>query len=368
MAVVTHYDTLKITCEAPPALISAAYKALAHKYHPDKNIGNDEAVRMMQLINASYRVLNDAAKKAEHDAWIKAQTPPKVEPVLTAEEQALKNKYDQYLAEAKKWADWCAKINAEAKSARDKANKAQDQLRGAPPAQHGAFSALFEREDGIAKEVEKKAMDAQKQHDAAAAEARRHYFSKRPKEIATLYDALKVTRDAPFEVLQAAAKALADDAGAQSAFSILSDASKKAEHDAWIYKNCPHLVAAAQNGGEKPQRKSTGRELNAKAIAEKCTADASALEAWAEQAAAQAKASQVKADKAAHDASVASEEDAEKWKKYAAKLQADATTEKNRAEQAKQKATEARIRATQAQTELKDAQAAAEKDASLMGH
>ena len=172
MSVVTHYDNLKITRDAPQALISAAYKILAHKYHPDKNIGSDEALRMMQLINASYRVLNDPLKKAEHDRWIVQQTPPKAEPVLTPQEQELKKKYDQHLAEAKKWTDWAAKQAAEAKTKRDAATKANQQLRGAPPAQHAAFSALFEREDGIAKEAEAKAAEAQKKADAVVHEAR----------------------------------------------------------------------------------------------------------------------------------------------------------------------------------------------------
>lgn len=366
MPVVTHYDTLKITRDAPQALISAAYKALAHKYHPDKNVGSEEAVRMMQLINASYRVLNDPLKKAEHDRWIVQQTPPKPEPVLTPQEQELKKKYEQHLAEAKKWTDWAAKITAEAKTKRDAANKANQQLRGAPPQQHGAYSALFEREDGIAKEAEAKAAEAQKKANEAESVARRHYFSKDGgKEIVTMYDALKITRDAPFEIIQAAGKVLADDPTAQAAFTMLSDATKKAEHDAWIHKNCPVM---AENKGDKPARKTTGREITAKAAAEKAVADAAALEAWAESSAAQAKAAQDKAAKAAQDAAKADSKDADKWKAYVAKLAAEAQTELNRAQQAKQKAAEARLRATQAQTELKDAQTAAEKDATLMGH
>lgn len=366
MAVVTHYDNLKLTRDAPPALISAAYKVLAHKYHPDKNVGSEEALRMMQLINASYRVLNDPDKKAEHDRWIAAQTPPKPEPVLTPQEQELKKKYDAYLAEAKKWSDWAAKQTAEAKTKRDAATKAMQQLRGAPPQQHGAYSALFDREDGIAREAEKKAAEAQKKADEADREARRHYFSKDgSKDIVTMYDALKITRDAPFEIIQAAGKVFADDATAQAALAMLSDAMKKAEHDAWIHKNCPVI---AENNGEKPARKTTGREITAKAVAEKAAQEATALEAWAESSAAQAKAAQDKAAKGAADAAKADTKDAEKWKAYAAKLAAEAATEANRAQQAKQKAAEARLRATQAQTELKDAQTAAEKDASLMGH
>jgi len=66
----THYDNLKISRSAPPEVIRAAYKALAQKYHPDRNNGSTEAEKMMQTINASYEVLSDPAKRREHDEWI----------------------------------------------------------------------------------------------------------------------------------------------------------------------------------------------------------------------------------------------------------------------------------------------------------
>jgi curved DNA-binding protein CbpA len=40
------------------------------KYHPDKNQGNPDAERVMQIINTAYEVLSDPVKRAEHDAWI----------------------------------------------------------------------------------------------------------------------------------------------------------------------------------------------------------------------------------------------------------------------------------------------------------
>ena len=68
MTVVTHYDTLKITRDAPPELIQAVYKALAQKYHPDKNLNNPEAVRMMQMVITSYKVLADVFGEAGQHA------------------------------------------------------------------------------------------------------------------------------------------------------------------------------------------------------------------------------------------------------------------------------------------------------------
>jgi curved DNA-binding protein CbpA len=67
----THYDNLKVARDAPPEVIRAAYKTLSQKFHPDRNPGNPEAARIMAIINASYDVLSDPAKRKEHDTWIK---------------------------------------------------------------------------------------------------------------------------------------------------------------------------------------------------------------------------------------------------------------------------------------------------------
>lgn len=69
----THYDNLKVARDAPPEVIKAAYKSLAQRYHPDRNQGDKEAERIMQLINQSYNILSDVDKRAEHDRWIADQ-------------------------------------------------------------------------------------------------------------------------------------------------------------------------------------------------------------------------------------------------------------------------------------------------------
>jgi TPR repeat protein len=70
----THYDNLKVTRDAPVSVIKAAYKALCQTFHPDKFQGsNEEAERVIRLVNASYAVLIDPAKRAEHNSWIKEQ-------------------------------------------------------------------------------------------------------------------------------------------------------------------------------------------------------------------------------------------------------------------------------------------------------
>jgi len=70
----THYDNLKVTRDAPNAVIRAAYKALIQKYHPDIFDGTEqEALRLAKLIKNSYDVLIDSVKRAEHDIWISKQ-------------------------------------------------------------------------------------------------------------------------------------------------------------------------------------------------------------------------------------------------------------------------------------------------------
>ena len=60
------YEVLQVQPSAEPEVITGAYNKLARKYHPDVNKSPD-ATRRMQLINAAYEVLGDAAKRAEYD-------------------------------------------------------------------------------------------------------------------------------------------------------------------------------------------------------------------------------------------------------------------------------------------------------------
>ena len=66
----THYDNLKVSMNAPPEVIAAAYKALSRQFHPDLHPDNPYAERAMRIINTSYNVLSDPAKRRAHDEWI----------------------------------------------------------------------------------------------------------------------------------------------------------------------------------------------------------------------------------------------------------------------------------------------------------
>lgn len=68
----THYDNLKVAENAPIEVIRAAYRALCQKMHPDKNPGNADAHRIMQILNDAYTVLSDPASRAAYDDRLRA--------------------------------------------------------------------------------------------------------------------------------------------------------------------------------------------------------------------------------------------------------------------------------------------------------
>lgn len=65
-----HYDNLKVSRSAPPEVITAAYRALSKRLHPDMHPGDPRAERVMRIVNASYEVLSDPIKRKAHDDWI----------------------------------------------------------------------------------------------------------------------------------------------------------------------------------------------------------------------------------------------------------------------------------------------------------
>lgn len=66
----SHYENLKVTRDAPPEVIRAAYRTLSQKYHPDRNPGNHDSARVMALLNVAFEILSDPSKRREHDRWI----------------------------------------------------------------------------------------------------------------------------------------------------------------------------------------------------------------------------------------------------------------------------------------------------------
>ena len=66
----THYDNLKIAEGAPDEVVKAAYRALSQRYHPDKNPGNKDAERIMQILNDAYDILSDPVRRRQYDEFL----------------------------------------------------------------------------------------------------------------------------------------------------------------------------------------------------------------------------------------------------------------------------------------------------------
>ena len=69
------YRVLQVDPSADPEVIEAAYKRLAHKYHPDHNTGDPQAEEQMKRINEAYRVLGRPGPRADYDRRTGARLP-----------------------------------------------------------------------------------------------------------------------------------------------------------------------------------------------------------------------------------------------------------------------------------------------------
>ena len=58
------YKTLGVDKNASADEIKKAYRKLAMKYHPDKNMGDKSAEQKFKDINEAYEVLKDPQKKS----------------------------------------------------------------------------------------------------------------------------------------------------------------------------------------------------------------------------------------------------------------------------------------------------------------
>lgn len=61
-----HYEILGVSKDASEDEVKKAYRKLAHKYHPDKQGGNEEKFKE---INAAYQILSDKQKRAQYDQF-----------------------------------------------------------------------------------------------------------------------------------------------------------------------------------------------------------------------------------------------------------------------------------------------------------
>ena len=61
------YKILGIKRSAKTRDIKKAFKKMSIKHHPDKNPGDEEALKRYQDVSAAYEVLNDAEKRRKYD-------------------------------------------------------------------------------------------------------------------------------------------------------------------------------------------------------------------------------------------------------------------------------------------------------------
>ncbi len=89
----TYYEILGLLCAVDDVVVKAAYKALAQKYHPDKQLlAPDEAHQFMTELNSAYSVLSDSEKRKRYEEYLKKGAEkipqPNNQPQKTVDEKA----------------------------------------------------------------------------------------------------------------------------------------------------------------------------------------------------------------------------------------------------------------------------------------
>jgi len=67
-----YYDILGIKATATQAEIKKAYRIMALKYHPDKNLGNEEAGEKFKKVSEAYQILSDPNLRANYNKYGKS--------------------------------------------------------------------------------------------------------------------------------------------------------------------------------------------------------------------------------------------------------------------------------------------------------
>lgn len=65
----SYYEILEVSQNADKTTIKKAYRAMAKKYHPDKNPGDTEAEKRFKLCNEAYQCLSDEQQRSIYDRY-----------------------------------------------------------------------------------------------------------------------------------------------------------------------------------------------------------------------------------------------------------------------------------------------------------
>lgn len=98
----TYYEILGADMEASDEEIKAAYKRMAAKWHPDKNIRRDTTLKM-QEINEAYAVLSNPHKRKTYDLSLNSEPIYDIEPEAYQEPQATEASSNGCLVQILKW-------------------------------------------------------------------------------------------------------------------------------------------------------------------------------------------------------------------------------------------------------------------------
>ena len=65
----SYYEILEVSQSADKTTIKKAYRAMAKKYHPDKNAGDTDAEHKFKLCNEAYQCLSDDQQRSVYDRY-----------------------------------------------------------------------------------------------------------------------------------------------------------------------------------------------------------------------------------------------------------------------------------------------------------